>query len=99
MTESQSDSSEFANRLQDLQRQAKNLARKRGKDTVEKANQMIADITGDEDWEGHLEKHLDGLEEEISNLVKSADKNIHEHPIAATAAAFALGVLVGRLTK
>ena len=99
MTESKTGSGEFAIRLQELRHQAKRLARERSKSVVKKAGQKITDLSGDENWEENLVKHLDGLEEEISSLVKSANKNIHEHPIAATAAAFTLGVLVGRLTK
>jgi ElaB/YqjD/DUF883 family membrane-anchored ribosome-binding protein len=46
-----------------------------------------------------LEDTIEDLETALNQLSKMTEEKIAQHPIASVACAFAIGVLIGRLTK
>lgn len=46
-----------------------------------------------------FEDTIEGLETALNQLSEMTEENIARHPIASVAAAFAIGILIGRISK
>lgn len=94
---------DMGRRVDELRRQAETLkanqrSRARKVRTEKTGARNVPDFEAWEPFEG-VEDTIEDLENAMHQISEMTEDRIAQHPIASVAAAFAIGVLVGRLTK
>lgn len=97
-------------RISELRREAEQLARARREKSEGAAKspepppgakpgpeEEAADA--DTDWQEHAEDLVRELETNFNELAETAEGEMKKHPFLAAAAAFALGLVIGRLIR
>lgn len=96
-------SDEMGRRVNELLREAETLkAHQRDRRKGDRARKTDAGETlfpGLEEIREDIEDAVDDLEDAFNQISEMAEDRIAQHPIASLAVAFAIGVLIGRLTK
>ncbi len=93
---------EFGRRVRELRRDAEALIERRQQrareEPARKTRAGEALNLGLEAIGGDIEEAIEDLETALNDLSELTEDQIAKHPIASVAAAFAIGVLIGRLT-
>jgi hypothetical protein len=95
----------FAERLSGLQREASNFARQRRARLATGIHRAVPhvphmpEVVDRDEIHAWFEELTGELETHMEEVVVAAKEGLRQHPIITVAAAFALGIIIGRLSK
>lgn len=98
----------FAERLSGLQREATNFARQRRARLATGIHRSVPhvphvphmpEVVDRDEIHAWLEELTGELETHMEEVAVAAKEGLRQHPIITVAAAFALGIIIGRLSK
>ncbi|MGI9482450.1 MAG: hypothetical protein ACR2OR_08850 [Hyphomicrobiales bacterium] len=100
---------DLAKQIAELKREAEELSRARskaqqapkGKKEPEPPDEPAPPEPEEEpaEWEAQMEEYVRELESSVEGFAEAAEEGLKNHPVLAIAAAFALGIVIGRISK
>ena len=101
---------DLAKQIAELKREAEELSRQRDKRAAKKskppepAEEPPEEPDGEPDdepadWEKQVEEFVRELEANVNEFTETAEEGFKKHPVMAVAAAFVLGIIIGRISK